>query len=288
LPGFIFGIIFPNIKNGKEIPAMSQHMKEIISSAIIRILRPLIKILLKNDIPYGTFSELAKWVYVDVALHDQAIPGRRTTISRASVITGLSRKEVKRLQEISEPGDIGASAQYNRAARVISGWLKDERFTDGGGEPRELPFEGDGDSFSALVKAYSGDVPPRAVRDELLRVSIIAENNGKLRLQTKGYIVRKGDAERLSIMGTDVGELLSTLHHNITHNPTEAYLQRKVSYDNIPDESMAQLRNLIHDHGREFVESMNNRITQFDRDTNPSLKGNGKNRAGIGIFYFEE
>jgi hypothetical protein len=272
----------------KEITEMSNAVKDIISSAIARILRPLIRILLKNDIPYGTFSELAKWVYVDVALNEQGIPGRKTTISRASVITGLSRKEVKRLREVSEPGDLGAAEQYNRAARVISGWLQDERFTNGKGEPKELPFEGGDSSFSSLVKAYSGDVPPRAVRDELLRVSIIDEKNGKLRLLTKGYIVREGDAEKLSIMGTDVGELLSTLHHNITHDPTEAYLQRKVSYDNIPDESMTELRELVFDHGGEFAESMNRKITQFDRDTNPSLKGNGKNRAGIGIFYFEE
>ena len=267
---------------------MNGSVKGVISSAIIRVLKPLVKILLRNDIPYGTFSELAKWVYVDVALHDFGIPGRKSTISRASVITGLSRKEVKRLLEISEPGDLGASEQYNRAARVINGWLHDDRFTNGKGNPKELQFEGEENSFSALVRAYGGDVPPRAVRDELLRVSVIAENGGKLRLLTEGYIVRDGDVQKLSIMGTDVGELLSTLNHNITHNQTEAYLQRKVSYDNIPDESMAALRELVFSHGREFAESMNREITKFDRDSNPSLKGNGRNRAGIGIFYFEE
>ena len=267
---------------------MDSKVQGIISSAIISILKPLIRILLKNDIPYGTFSELAKWVYVDVALQEFGIPGRKTTTSRASVITGLSRKEVKRLQEISEPSDLGASEQYNRAARVISGWIQDDRFSNGKGEPRELLFDGEENSFSALVKAYSGDVPPRAVRDELLRVSVIDENNGKLRLLTRGYIVREGDAEKLTIMGTDVGELLSTLHHNITHMPAEAYLQRKVSYDNIPDEALSELRELVLARGGEFVESMNQRINRFDRDNNSSLTGNGRNTAGIGIFYFEE
>ena len=267
---------------------MDSNVKSIISSAMIRLLRPLIKILLRNDIPYGTFAELAKWVYVDVASKEFGIPGRKPTMSRVSVITGLSRKEVKRIQEISEPGDIGASEQYNRAARVISGWLQDERFTDGKGDPKELLFEGEENSFSALVKAYSGDVPPRAIRDELLRVAVIEEMNGKIRLLTRGYIVREGDIEKLAIMGTDVGELLSTLHHNIANNPPDAYLQRKVSYDNIPDEALAELRDFIFNRGKDFVESMNHEITRFDRDTNPSLKGNGRNRAGIGIFYFEE
>jgi len=267
---------------------MSNNGKNIISSALIRLLRPLIKILLGNDIPYGTFAELAKWVYTDVALKEFGIPGRKSTISRVSVITGLSRKEVKRLQEISEPEDLGASEQYNRAARVVSGWLQDERFVDGKGNPKELLFEGEENSFSELVKTYSGDVPPRAIRDELHRVAVIEEMNGKIRLLARGYIVREGDIEKLAIMGMDVGELLSTLHHNIANNQQDAYLQRKVSYDNVPDDVLAELRDLIFNRGKDFVESINNEITKFDRDKNPSLKGNGKNRAGVGIFYFEE
>jgi hypothetical protein len=267
---------------------MSANVKTVIASAIIRLLRPLIKILLRNDIPYGTFAELAKWVYVDVASRDFGIPGRKSTISRVSVITGLSRKEVKRLEEISEPNDLGASEQYNRAARVVSGWLRDARFTDEKGDPKEIPFEGGETSFSSLVKAYSGDVPPRAIRDELLRVAVIETRDGKIHLLTRGYIVSDGDIEKLAIMGMDVGELLSSLHHNIVADPSDAYLQRKVSYDNIPDDAVDELRDLISSRGKNFVETMNHEIAKFDRDMNPSLNGKGRNRAGFGIFYFEE
>jgi hypothetical protein len=267
---------------------MNEPMKRVISSALVRLLRPLIMILLRNDIPYGTFADIAKWVYVDVAQKELKIPGRKLSISRVSIITGLSRKEVKRMKEISEPDDLGASERYNRAARVISGWLKDPRFINEKGDPRELPFEGGKVSFSSLVKHYSGDVPPRAIRDEMLRVGVVEQSDSVIRLLTRGYIVKQGDIEKLAIMGLDVGELITTVHHNITTDQSEAFLQRKVAYDNIPDDVLQEVRKMIFRRGKEFVESMDKQISHYDRDSNPSMDGAGKRGAGIGVFYFEK
>jgi hypothetical protein len=267
---------------------MKENVQSIVSSAIVRLLRPLIRILLRSNVPYGTFADLAKWVYVDVAAREFTLPGKKTSISRTSIITGLSRKEVKRLQQISEPDDLGTSERYNRAARVVGGWLKEPRFTDEEGNPKELPFEDHEVSFSALVKAYSGDVPPRAVLDELLRVGVVKRNTNGIRLLVRGYIVNSGDVDKLSIMGTDVGELISTIHHNVISNPSDAFLQRKVSYDNIPENVHADVKNMIFERGKEFVEIIDRQIARYDRDNNPDLKGEGRRAAGFGIFYFEK
>jgi hypothetical protein len=192
------------------------------------------------------------------------------------------------MKEISEPDDLGASERYNRAARVISGWLKDARFIDEKGDPLELPFEGGEVSFSSLVKHYSGDVPPRAIRDEMLRVGVVEQNDTMIRLLTRGYIVKQGNVDKLAIMGMDVSELITTIHHNITSDQSEAFLQRKVAYDNIPDDVLKRVRKMIFEKGKEFVESMDKQISHYDRDINPSTAGEGRREAGIGIFYFEK
>jgi hypothetical protein len=270
-----------------EKPTMNEKLQNAISAAIVKVLRQLIRILLRNDVPYGTFADLAKWVYVDVASREFGILGRKTSDSRVSVITGLSRKEVKRMKEFSASSDLGASDRYNRAARVISGWLNDSSFSDWNGSPLDLPFEGETASFSSLVKAYGGDVPVRAVRDELRRVGVIEERDGKIRLIARGYIVKDGDVEKLSIMGSDVSELISTIYHNIVNDPQDAFLQRKVSYDNIPENRYEELKQLIFARGKGFVESMDRDISRYDRDINPSVDGEGRRSVGIGVFYFE-
>ena len=108
-----------------------------------------------------------------MAFQESSLPGRKLTDSRVAIITGLSRKEVSRLKSIEAPEDNEAAERFNRAARVISGWTRDPRFLDIHGQPARLTLQEGEFSFGELVKAYGGDVPTRAVFDELLRVGSI-------------------------------------------------------------------------------------------------------------------
>jgi hypothetical protein len=139
---------------------METKIAKAISAAVTNILRPLVRLLLRNGIPYRTFSDIAKRVYVDVATEEFSIPGRKQSKSRVSILTGLSRKEVLRVRRLPATDDLGAGARYNRAARVVAGWVRDRQFRDDSGNPAELPFEGSAASFRKLVTTYSGDAPP--------------------------------------------------------------------------------------------------------------------------------
>ncbi len=265
-------------------------MNKIIASALVRLLRPLVRILLRNGVPFATFSDLAKWVYTDVAYREFAIAGKRQTVSRVSIITGLTRKEVKRIGELSPVEDLRSAERYNRAARVISGWLKDALFLDRDGNPLDLPFgdEAGGVSFSRLVKGYSGDVPARAILDELERAGVVESNHGHIRLRTKGYIPRGTDGEKLHILGTDVGDLIGSIDHNLICDPAEAYLQRKVFYDNIPEERIDEVKAEAARQGEAFIASMDRKMSRYDRDVNPAVEGEGRKRAVLGVYYFQE
>lgn len=260
-----------------------------IYAAILRILRPLIRLLLRHGVPFGTFSDLAKRVYVEVALEEFGIPGRKQTHSRVSVLTGLSRKEVLRVTRLDRPDDTETSDRYHRAARVISGWLRDGRYGDGTGNPAALPMEGDGPTFNELVKAHSGDVPARAVLDELVRVGAADRTeDGKVRLLARAYIPVAGDEEKLEILGTDTACLIETIDHNMRTEPGKAFFQRKAMYDNLPDEAVEELRKELAMRAEKFIEQADRKLAERDRDANPKSTGTGRRRAGIGIFWFED
>ena len=116
-----------------------KHLKPLYA-AVLRLLRPLIRILLRNGVSFGTFSDFAKWVYVDVASEEFGIRGRKQSVSRVSVITGLSRKEVTRVRQLPRPDDRTSSERYNRAARVIAAWRRDSNFQDVDGKPAQGLF----------------------------------------------------------------------------------------------------------------------------------------------------
>ena len=265
-----------------------KHLKPI-SAAVLRLLRPLVRILLRNGVSYGTFSDLAKWVYVDVASKEFDIRGRKQSISRVSVITGLSRKEVMRVQQLPRPDDRASSERYNRAARVITAWRRERDFLDAEGEPASLPMLGSAATFSELVKRYSGDVPARAILDELIRIGAVERlEDGKVRLLTQAYIPESSEADKLHILGTDVGHLISTIGHNLKPDPIAPFFQRKVAYDNLPDEVLPKFRKLSAKRAQTLLEKMDRWLAQSDRDVNPNVEGTGRNRAGVGVYYFEE
>lgn len=247
------------------------------------------RILLRNGVPFAALADMAKQAYVDVAFKEFGIPNRKQTVSRVAVLTGLTRKEVQRLQQSAHGGDRGAQAAYNRAARVIAGWVRDPDFADESGEPAVLPLEGDGKSFSALVKRHSGDVPVRAILDELQRVGAVAcDDDDQVQLLTRSYVPAGDASAKLHILGTDVAELIATIDHNLQAAGTDLRFQRKVSYDNLPAEVIPKLKQLSSERGQALIEDLDAWMAAHDRDATPSAKGTGRKHVSVGIYYFEE
>lgn len=270
-------------------PHPVQAHRQVLAGALRKILRPLVRILLRSGIPYGLFADLAKQVYVEIATDEFDIPGRRQTVSRVSVITGLSRKEITRVQELGGLDAAEAADRYHRAARVISGWVRDARFIDEHGQPAPLPMEGKGATFTELVKEFSGDIPPRAILDELVNVGAVESlADGRIRLLTRAYIPRNSKADKLGILGTDVAYLIATIDHNVHETDAEPRFQRKVAYDNLPAEVLKELRHMSGAKAQALLEQIDRWMAAHDRDTNPDVRGSGRKRAGIGIYYFEE
>ena len=115
----------------------------------------LIRTLLRNGMSYGEFDQIARKCFVDVAFRDFAPARKKQTVSNVAILTGLNRKEVKKLHELDAGQDDGKSQQYNRAVRVIGGWINDPRYLRKDGNPRDLDYDGE-KSFSELVRQYSG------------------------------------------------------------------------------------------------------------------------------------
>ncbi len=258
-------------------------------AAVLRLMRPLARLLLRNGISYSTFSDLAKWVYIDIAAKEFGIAGRKQSTSRVSVITGLSRREVMRVRKLPRPDITASTEKHNRAARVIAAWRRESDFHDSTGKPAPLPLEGQGASFSELVRRFSGNVPPRAILDELIHVGAAERRqDGTIALLTRAYIPRNLDAHKLNILGADVQYLIATIDHNLNPETTEPRFQRKVSFDNLPDEALPEFRKQFYKKSQTLLESADQWLARHDRDINPEIEGSGRNRAGFGIFFFEK
>lgn len=265
----------------------SNDLPKTLLTATARILRPLIKMLLRYGVSYAAFSELSKQLFYEVAKTEFAIPGKKQTASRISTMTGLSRKECARLEALPPADDTLDTSSINRAARVISGWTRDKEFLSPHGEPADLPFEGDSKSFSSLVKRYSGDITARTIADELTRVGAInVTMSGLIHLNTRAYIANASEVEKLTILGTDVSDLITTIDHNLMHADAP-YLQRKVAYNYIPLDAVVELNTELTQIAQTALEKMDKILANKTLSKKSAKNSSRHARVGIGIYYFE-
>jgi hypothetical protein len=263
-------------------------MNVLLKSAISRILRPLARIMLRYGVSYGEFAEIARQIFVTAADEDFPLTGRKQSVSRIAVLTGLSRKEVSRLR--GQTGLIVEQTSYNRGVRIISGWNRDPEFLDESGNPMSLDTEGQESSFALLVKRYSGDIPTRAALDELLRVGAIRrDSDGKIHLNSESAYVPSDDKDaQFQILGASVSDLLGTIDYNLEAEPGTTRLQLTTAYDNLPRAAVDNFRALSRQEARLLLKKMDEWLAEHDRDSTDEIQGEGRVRAGIGIYYIEQ
>lgn len=260
-----------------------------LGAALARLLRPLVRLMLKHSFSYSAFEAVAKRVYAECAMEDFALPGRKPSVSRAAILTGLTRKEVDKL--LSEPwnGMDADSTHYNRAARVVSAWVRESRFTDAQGTPRNLAMEGP-DGFSELVRLHGGDVPTRAVLDELVRLgSVRVRDDGDIELVQRAFVPNENMVAKISFLAGDVADLVETITYNIEQpNAHEARYQRRVMHFGIPPEALPAFRTLSGKQAQKVLETLDAWLAAHDLSAVPEQDWGTTARVGLGIYYFEE
>jgi hypothetical protein len=268
---------------------METSIKTILAKATTKILKPLIRVLMRNEISHGEFAEFAKRAYMEVAYEHFSIPGRKTTYSRVAILTGLNRKEIVRLTQQSASEIHPRKGTTNRALRVVTGWLNDPDFLDDKEQPKTLPIKGDNASFNTLAIRYSGDITARAILEELKRLGIvkITAERDLVQLLSCGYIPQNDKPEQIEIMSISATDLLETVAHNLEHEKEELRFQRQLIHRDVPESIVKEFKTYSHNKSSALLSELNqwliHRMPQEPDDAKYSVK-----RVGVGIYYFEE
>jgi Family of unknown function (DUF6502) len=261
--------------------------------AVERLLAAVFRLLLKHGMSFTAFEALAKRVYVDVALREFGIPGKKPSIARASILSGLTRKEVQRLvhEDGSAPARAAVVQHENRAVRVLGAWTRDADFVDAQGRPRALEMQDGNASFAALVRRHSGDVPVRAVFDELLRVGAVRRRaDGRVELVQQAFLPRTA-GDKVDHLGSDVADLVRTIDHNIEHGDTDPRFQRRVMYHDMPRHVVDAFRKLSATQAMALLVKLDRWLADKAVAANAAPHSDPDQalvRLGMGIYYFEE
>jgi hypothetical protein len=265
-------------------------LKEQFAAAVQRMMRPVVRQLIEYGISYPVFSRLVRQVYFTVAEQEFALPFKAQTDSRIALLTGIHRKEIAQLRRRKEHPRALPEVEDSLMTHVIGRWLAPP-YADSEGNPLRLPYEVEdpqGVSFARLVRAATTDIPVRSVLDELVQTGTVSLlPDGHVVLQREAHVPAADAAAKLTLLGSDPAELFCTIVHNIEH-PDAPRLQRKVVYDNIGSEALAELRAGARRFGETFLRRANALVAARDRDRNPQAPGGQRARVVLGTYYFEE
>ena len=269
---------------------MRNDIQRQILSAILLVLRPLARALLKVGVGYREFSEIAKIAFVQTATKEYGLRGRPTNVSRVAVMTGLTRKEVKRIRDHDDVPDQTVVLKTTPASQVLHRWFTDEEFIDKNGRPKSLPFDGEGVTFARLVKKYGGDVPPGAMRTELRRVDGIRDNEEGNLLPTKRIVYNVDLRDRL------ISGLAAILHPaalNLAHNleaddDTQRWANLTAASKFVRDADRGRIMRISVDRINEFVESIDDTFAAYEALYENARPDSEVRAIGVGVFYFEE
>jgi Family of unknown function (DUF6502) len=205
--------------------------------ASMYLLRPLVRLLLRAGVTFPVFSDWLRVLFVDTAVAELEADGQARTDSRLSLLTGVHRKEIRRLREI-EREPVREPAVVTLASEIIARWLVIQ--------PRaanlSLPRSADqGPSFEGLVRSVTNDIRPRAVLDEWLRQGIVRmDGNDRVTLTATAHVPNPGSEAQLFYFGRNLHDHLAAAAANVLATGTAPYPDISVHYDGLgPDAARA-------------------------------------------------
>ena len=255
--------------------------------AIRKILRPLVRLFLSYKVVFPQVAEILKSVYVDVAEDEFRLPEKPQTDTRLSLLTGIHRKDIKRLRNQNQT-EKEVPAVVNMGVRLVSRWIGEPYYQDDEGKPLLLPFKAENaPSLESLVlDVCKRDIRPRVILDEWLNLGVVSiDDQQRIALNTQAFIPSKGFDEKAFFLGHNISDHLSASAHNILgYKP--AFFERCAYYDGLSQGSIDKLNDLVTQKGMETLLAINELAMTLK--TQDMANTQEKHRIDIGLYVYHE
>lgn len=247
-------------------------------STLLRLLvLPAIKFCLKRSMGVYDLLEVVKAAFVEVASEELTRTEERISVSRISVMTGVHRRDVRRLMDASGE-EVGSK---HLVTRVLGLWEQGYDFTTKSGKPKPLTCIGDDSEFVKLVRTVSTDVNPVTVLSELVRIGTVKREDGKIKLvrAVDTYGEELGPEKALSILARDMESLIDSVEQNMEGEHEVGNLHIRTEYDRVYRKDIPKIRRWLRKQGNSFHHSVRGFVSKCDEDINPKAGEKGEERV---------
>ena len=268
---------------------MNNKFNQAIRQMLIQIFRPLVKIMLRLNVPFHEVADVLRWTYVDVANTHFGINGKAPTKSRISVITGLSRTQVDKQMKTDLLADDENQNVWHRAVRVLTGWVEDKDFVDADGQSKVIPLESDHEpDFKSLVERYSGGSTYRSILDDLVISGAAEVNSNQVKLLRPYYLTENDpdDLQKIDFLGVSTQFLIETIDHNINPECDDPKFQRIVYHEHLPKHLYNIAESYVRDKSQALANDVDEYLAHLIRHADHKSDDETISYVGMGAYFY--
>lgn len=258
-------------------------------SALRRIMRPLVRLMLRKGVTYTMFTDVLKEVFVDVAHREFRLDDKVPTDSRISLLTGVHRKDVRRLRSESDASSAALPENITLGAQLVNVWTRSPPFCSEAGQALALPrlaSVGGDCSFDALVAKVSTDIRGRVVLDEWLRLGVVRlDDQDRVHLEAQAFVPQKGFDEKAAYFGHNLHDHACAAVHNLSGEGLP-FFERSVHYDALTPASVDTLREAVSQDGMQTLLAFSRLAAELENTDEPSH--GQRQRITVGLYFYSE
>ncbi|WP_323601624.1 DUF6502 family protein [Pseudomonas putida] len=258
-------------------------------SALRRVMRPLVRLMLRKGVTYTMFTDLLKEVFVDVAHREFRLNDTAPTDSRISLLTGVHRKDVRRLRNEGDTARATLPDNITLGAQLVNVWTNTPPFCSAPGQTRalaRLASVGGDCSFDALVARVSTDIRGRVVLDEWLRLGVVRlDEQDCVHLEAHAFVPQKGFDEKAAYFGHNLHDHACAAVHNLS-GEGQPFFERSVHYDALSPASVEHLRDVVAKDGMQTLLAFSRLAAELESVDEPGIEQ--RQRITVGLYFYTE
>lgn len=259
------------------------------AQAVAQVLRPLARLMIDHGLQLPSMVELLKQALVNEAAGAYGLADKASTDTRIALLTGVHRKDVKRLRSASDVPE-SKNPMLTVASSVVARWISDSRYLNHDQTARALArtpkrgMAGDVD-FTSLVAEVTRDVGARAVLDELVRLGVVdLRDDGHVELKFGAFVPKSGLRESFHFLAENITDHLASAVHNLAPDRAQPLLLEQSAFSlNLSAQQAKQLheraRQLWATALHQFLQRATVAEQRSQADSGP------KHRVRFGVYF---
>lgn len=262
--------------------ALAQEQR-LLLAAMDGLLAPLAQLCLAKGLTIQSVEERLRLAFVESAIGAHGHLSAQRLNSRISASTGLTRREVARLQASVLNQETARKPRPSSATELFTRWAGEPGLRAADGEPLALRRLGPAPSFESLAQSVTQDVHPRSLLDELCRLGLAAwdTETDQVRLLKDAFVPRGDWARMTGFLADNVGDHLRSASANVLGSGKE-HMEQSIFADELSVQSLQAFRDLMAAQWRHLLKSVVPRLEKLiDADQQAGRVQNQRVRVGL-------